>query len=64
MRDKQHGFVAGNQPLFQPFDGLDIQMVCGFVEDIYVRLVDEELCEGEPFTLATRKGVDTLGKVR
>ena len=43
MRDKQEGAAAPDQEGFQPGDGIDIQVVGGFVEEDEVRFAEDGL---------------------
>ena len=48
MRNDDHRGFAGIQELFQPSNGIDVQIVGGLVEQQYVRIREQRLCEQYP----------------
>ena len=51
--------VRGNKAL-EPFERIDIKMVCGLVKHKYVRLCRQKLRKGKPCVLTARKRVYLL----
>ena len=45
VRDDDHGAVAGHQNVFQPADGVDVQVVGGLIQQQYVRVRKQRLCQ-------------------
>ena len=56
--DGQDGTWVRLEVALQPVDGLGVQVVGGLVEEQQVRLLDEELAQGDATTLTTGEHVD------
>ena len=55
MRDEQHRAVVISQILFEPLNRLDVEVVRGLVEQEHRRATQEQLCQLDTHTPATRK---------
>lgn len=42
MTDKQHGLRTQNQKLFQPLQGIDVQVIAWFIQQQNIRLLHEQ----------------------
>ena len=57
VRDNHDGLGSFSKKSLQPFDGSDVQMVRGFIQQQQVRLRQEQLGQREPILLAAREKV-------
>jgi len=55
MRDDYHSPVPIPQVSFEPFYGVDIQMVAGFIQQEQVRVIQQDSRQASPGALTTRK---------
>ena len=61
---QQQGRFLVAKPVLQPFDGVQIQVVGGFVQQNQVGFGDHHGGQGNPLALTTRKGGHVLAEVR
>ena len=57
MGDEQQRAAVAVEQAFQPFDGGEVEMVGGFVEQQQFRLGDQGASQGDPLLLAAGQGV-------
>ena len=60
MADQQHGRGAFGEERFEPFGGLDVEVVRGLVEEHHVRLGQQQLGQHEAVLLAAAERLDGL----
>ena len=60
MADQQHGRGAFRQERFEPFGGLDVEVVRGLVQEHHVRLGQQQFGQHEPVLLAAAERLDGL----
>ena len=53
--DHEQGFVATLQESLQPLDHLQVEMVCGLIEDEQVWFGDQDICQCHTFLLSSRE---------
>ena len=57
VADEQQGAAAGLEVVFQPLDGLDVEVVGGLVEQQHVRLAEQDLGQLDAHVPALGKGL-------
>ena len=60
VADQQHGRGAFGQERFEPFGGLDVEVVRGLVQEHHVGLGQQQLGQHEPVLLAAAERLDGL----
>ena len=60
MGNDEHAAPIGSEVVFKPLQRFHVQMVCRFVQQQQLRLLQQEPCKAEPRLFTAAEGIDAL----